>query len=76
MFQSSGRACGQVEKGNEELEVLANEIEQAMQKLKNTKAAEIDGILAEAIKEGGRTLVKALKEAIHSVWTSGAWPEE
>ena len=59
-----------------EPEVMMDEIRAAIKKLKNHKAAGLDGVTAEMLKAGGDTVVKALKVIIDDIWYSGVWPED
>jgi hypothetical protein len=56
------------------------EIEGALKYLKNNKAAGVDSITAELLKNGGPNLVDALHEMIQQAWTSNtlprSWTEE
>ena len=64
------------ERGEEEPSVLESEIEAAIKKLKTEKAVGLDQIPAEALKAGGQTVVKALKNIIDKIWRTGEWPDE
>ena len=66
----------EIEKGEEEPEVLLSEIEAAIRKLKTGKATGTDGVPSEALKAGGQTIVTILKKVIDGVWTTGVWPDE
>ena len=59
-----------------EPEVMSSEIRAAIQKLKNDKAAGLDGIYGEMLKAGGETVVQALKTIIDHVWKTGEWPSD
>jgi hypothetical protein len=50
------------------------EIEGALKYLKNNKAAGVDSIAAELLKNGGPNLVDALHEVIQQAWTSETLP--
>jgi hypothetical protein len=50
------------------------EIEGALKYLKNNKAAGVDSIAAELLKNGGSNLVDALKAVIQQAWTSETLP--
>ena len=59
-----------------EPKVMLDEIRAAIKKLKNHKAAGLDGVTAEMLKAGGDTVVKALKAIVDDIWYSGVWPED
>ena len=63
-------------KGNEEPEVLLEEIRAGIKRLKNGKATGGDQVPAEAIKAGGETSIEILKNIIDKIWHTGDWPEE
>jgi hypothetical protein len=50
------------------------EIEGALEYLKNNKAGGADSIAAELLKNGGPNLVNALHEVIQQAWTSETLP--
>jgi hypothetical protein len=50
------------------------EIEGALKYLKNNKAAGVDSIAAELLKNGGPYLMDALHEVIQQAWTSEILP--
>jgi hypothetical protein len=50
------------------------EIEGALKYLKNNKAASVDSIAAELLKNGESNLVDALHEVIQQTWTSETLP--
>jgi hypothetical protein len=50
------------------------EIEGALKYLKNNKAAGVDSIATELLKNGGPNLVDALHEVIEQAWTSETLP--
>lgn len=52
------------------------EVEKALNKLKNNKAPGSDGIPAELIKNGGRCLVSYLHEIVKDIWTHEKMPKE
>jgi hypothetical protein len=53
-----------------------NEVEQAIKKLKNNKAPEVDLIQAELVKYAGREYVKYLYQLIVKKWINEIIPEE
>ena len=59
-----------------EPEVMKSEIRAAIKKLKNDKAAGLDGIPGEMIKAGGETVVQAMKTIIDQIWKTGEWPTD
>jgi hypothetical protein len=50
------------------------EIEGSLKYLKNNKAAGVDSIAAELLKNGGSNLVDALHKVIQQAWTSETLP--
>lgn len=62
--------------GEQELEILLEEIEQAVSKLKNKKALGLDGVTEETLKLSGEIGTKILQKLCKEVWTIGAWPQE
>ena len=62
--------------GELEPEVMLGEIRAAIKKLKNDKAAGLDGIYGEMIKAGGDTVVQAMKTIIDQIWKTGDWPSD
>ncbi len=59
-----------------EPEVMISEIKAAIKKLKNDKAAGLDGIYGEMIKAGGETVAQAMKTIIDHIWKTGEWPSD
>ena len=57
-----------------EPDFLRSEIEMAVKKLKNGKAAGFGNIQAELLKRGGDDVIEALHKICDSVWQSGVWP--
>ena len=57
-------------------EPSAFEVDLAIEKLKSHKSAGIDQILAELIKEGGRTIRYQIHKLIVSIWNKEELPEE
>ena len=56
--------------------VTANEVRNALKKLKNFKAPGVCGITAEMIKHGGNTIVLWLVEIINWVWVHNTLPND
>jgi len=63
-------------KEEKEPEVLEAEIAQAIKKLRREKALGVDEVPAEALKAGGVTVIKTLKNIIDEIWRTGKWPEQ
>ena len=59
-----------------EPDVMPSEIRAAIKKLKDGKAAGLDGIYGEIIKAGGETVVQAMKTVIDNIWKTGEWPTD
>ena len=57
-------------------EVTREEVERAVKRLRNGKAADEDGIVPELLKNGGTSLVDWLWELLLEVWKTGQVPEE
>lgn len=53
-----------------------SELEQAVSRMSNGKAAGASGILSELLKAGGPTLMAALLDLVHDIWISEAVPQE
>ena len=49
-------------------EVTREEVERAVKKLQNGKAAGKDRVIAELVKNGGETMIDWLEEVIQEVW--------
>ena len=62
--------------GDNEPEILRSEIEEAIKYLKNGKAAGIDNITAELLKNGGDSTVDLLHKLCNRVWRTGEWPSQ
>lgn len=60
----------------EEPDITKREIETAVAKLKNGKAAGFDNIPAELVKNGGCSTIDALHKICNSVWKTGEWPSQ
>ena len=76
LFSRPGLTQQDMQKGEEEPEVLESEIRAAIKKLKTGKAVGMDEIPAEALQAGGSTTVKAMKRIIDIIWQRGTWPED
>lgn len=59
----------------QEPEILLEEIERTVSKLKNNKAPGPDEVTAEMLKLSGEKGVKILWQLCNKVWTTGAWPD-
>ena len=57
-------------------EVTREEVERAVKKLQNGKAAGDDRIVAELVKSGGQTMMDWLVELIEEVWQTRRVPQE
>ena len=57
-------------------EVSREEVEKAVGKLRNGKAAGQDEVVAELLKYGGEVVIDWLTEVIQQVWRSGKIPQE
>jgi len=75
LFGRVGHTPENIEKG-EEPEILEIEIEAAVKKLRKGKSVGLDEIPAEALKAGGKTVIKAMKKIIDDIWRTGKWPAE
>ena len=54
--------------------ILREEVEAAIKSLKNGKAAGVDNIPAELIKNGGTTVIDILTTICNKIWKTGEWP--
>ena len=66
---------GRDESINEE-EILFEEVEVALKKMKNGKSAGLDGICVEMLKEGGQTIVYWLGRILNACWREGRVPQD
>ena len=57
-------------------EITRVEIREALKSLKNGKAAGVDNIPAEALKEGGDVIVESLHQLLNLVWTEEEIPND
>ena len=57
-------------------EITREEVEKAMGKLKNGKAAGNDNITAELLKNGGEAVVDWVTELVQEVWRTRQVPQE
>jgi len=57
-------------------EPSAFEVELVIEKLKSHKSPDVDQILAELIKAGGKTVPCDIHTLIFAVWNKEVWPEE
>jgi len=59
-----------------ESDILAEEVEKAIKKLRNNKSPGHDNITAEILKEGGEPLNKEIHRLCNQAWEQGHAPEE
>ena len=59
-----------------ETNIIMEEVEQAIKKLRNNKSPGNDNITAEMIKQGGEPLVKEIHRLCNMAWEQGRAPEE
>jgi hypothetical protein len=71
-YQPTKTKCWRDEKNI--LKPCHEEIERVLKYLKNNKAAGVDSIAAELLKNGRPNLVDALHEVIQQAWTSETLP--
>ena len=64
----------EVEEQEERLPILREEVVTAIKQLKAGKAAGIDNIPGELLREGGESTVSILLKICNEVWISGKWP--
>ena len=57
-------------------QLTREEVEQAVKKLQNGKAAGEDGIVAEMLKKGGEVMIDWLLEILQEVWRTKQLPSE
>ena len=57
-------------------DVTMEEVERVIKRLKNGKAAGIDGIQAELLKHGGGELAKRITKLCNKIWTTGEIPQD
>jgi len=76
LFSRGDLVREEMNKEEEEPEVLEAEIAQAIKKLRREKAVGVDEVPAEALKAGRVTVIKTLKNIIGEIWRTGKWPEQ
>lgn len=69
------RKGGNEKEGDEEEEISVGEIKKMMKKIKDGKAAGIDGVPAEVWKYGGEKMEEWLWKFCNRVWKGEGWPE-
>ena len=74
--QGSGIPEKQTERKQELEDIDGTDVEMAVQKMKNGKAAGIDGIFPDLIKAGGKVLIRQMEELFRTVWDEERIPEE
>jgi hypothetical protein len=57
-------------------DILKEEVERAVRRLKNNKSPGIDNITGEMIKNGGEMVVKEIHELCNMAWKEGKAPDE
>ena len=75
-LQRAFSGLGPVAEDKPEPEPSLSEIENAIKKLKNNKAAGVDEIHAEALKAGGETLARWIHRLIERIWKEESVPED
>ncbi|XP_037780336.1 uncharacterized protein LOC119576766 [Penaeus monodon] len=65
----------EIERGEEEPLVLKPRLKPLSRRQRKEKAVGIDEVPAEALKAGGETIIKAMKNIIDEIWRTGEWPE-
>jgi len=60
----------------EEPSILREEVEEAIRRLKNGKAAGIDNIPGELIHNGGKPVIDVLHRLCEQIWRTNAWPKQ
>ena len=63
-------------RNNKNEDILLEEVEWAIARLKRSKSPGVDGISAEMIKAGGNELTKKLHEIYQQIWREGTVPME
>ena len=61
---------------DEEPEILKSEISWALQQLANRKSAGCDGLSAELLKAGGRTVIDSMWQLCNQIWRQKKWPKD
>ena len=65
---------GQESTNEDDHPILREEVEAAIRSLKNDKAAGVDNIPAELIKNGGEAVIDILTAICNKIWQTGVWP--
>jgi hypothetical protein len=60
----------------EKKEISREEIKEAISKMKDGKAAGVDGVPEEVWKYGGEEVIEWAKDFCNRVWKGKGWPEE
>lgn len=60
---------------DQEPHILKNEVEAAIARINNNKAAGSDNIVGEILKSTGEKGIEILHKICNKVWTQGEWPE-
>ena len=61
---------------NDDFPILKEEVESAIRALKDGKAAGVDNIPAELIKNGGESVIELLTKICNKTWQTGEWPTQ
>ena len=59
-----------------ETQILRDEVEEAVKKMKNGKSPGVDNIPGELIKNGGKAMIDALTVICQRIWTTKEWPNK
>ena len=61
---------------SENTQILREEVEEAVKKMKNGKSPGVDNIPGELIKNGGEAMIDALTVICQRIWTTKEWPNK
>lgn len=61
---------------NDDFPILKEEVEFAIRTMKDGKAAGVDNIPAELIKNGGESVIELLTQICNKIWQTGEWPTQ
>ena len=61
---------------DDDFPIIKEEMESAIRALTDVKAALVDNIPAELIKNGGESVIELLTKICNKIWQTGEWPTQ